>query len=61
MAHRMVLEDWTRRTFQAFDEIAPHLLPTAKGLEVQASHPKLAAPPAEARRRGRSVNLANLD
>ena len=61
MAHRMVLEDWTRRTFQAFDEIAPHLLPTSKGLEVQASHPKPAAPAPEARRRGRSVNLANLE
>lgn len=61
MAHRMVLEDWTRRTFQAFDEIAPHLLPTTKGLEVRKSHPKPAQPAAEARRRGRSVNLANLE
>lgn len=61
LAHRMVLEDWMRRTFQAFDEIAPHLLPTEKGLEVQASHPKPATPAVEPRRRGRGVNLANLE
>lgn len=61
LAHRMVLEDWTRRTFAAFDEIAPHLLPPEKGLEVQTSHPKVAAPAAAARRRGSSVNLANLE
>jgi hypothetical protein len=61
MAHRMVLEDWTKRAFQAFDEIAPHLLPTEKGAEVQASHKRPAAPAPETRRRGRSVNLANLD
>ena len=60
-AHRMVLEDWNRRTFQAFDEIATHLLPTEKGEAVKASHQKPAAPAASARRRGGSVNLANLD
>ena len=61
MAHRMVLEDWTRRTFQAFDAIAPHLLPTEKGAEVQANNQQAPVAAVEPRRRGRSVNLANLD
>lgn len=60
-AHRMVLEDWNRRTFQAFDEIATHLLPTEKGEAVKASHQKPAVPATTTRRRGSSVNLANLD
>ena len=61
LSHRMVLEDWTRRAFQAFDTIAPHLLPTEKGVEIQAKHKQAPVAPVEARRRGRSVNLANLD
>ena len=40
LSHRMVLEDWLKRTFQALDAIAPHLLPTAKGLEIQAKQQK---------------------
>ena len=62
LSHRMVLEDWLKRTFQALDAIAPHLLPTAKGLEIQAKQPKPATEAVAAPlRRGRSVNLANLD
>ena len=62
LSHRMVLEDWLKRTFQALDAIAPHLLPTAKGLEIQAKQQKPTVETAAApRRRGRSVNLANLD
>lgn len=60
-AHRMVLEDWNRRTFQAFDEIAAHLLPTEKAEAVKAGYQKPVAATAEVRRRGRGVNLANLD
>ncbi len=55
MTHRMILETWLRDAFRNFDAIAAHLLPPFEAAKIQTAAP---VPAPEAKKRGRSINLA---
>jgi len=57
MAHRLILEDWTREMFRRFDAIASHILPTEPAAKITLPIEPAAK---SARKRGAAINVENL-